>query len=131
MKLELIDVPRKFLPEYWKKEHDIKLLVINGKCEALEFLVKHAEDSKNDIKKLLSTLKIQLSRRDLIEPGPRLKHYDKNYEILEFKSNRGHSRLYGFFDVRRDSVIICTNGFWKTKGKHPKQTAAFKRANRL
>jgi len=129
--LTLINFPEKCIPKEWKIEHNIKLLEVNGRCEALEAILEFNNNDNRDFKKLLSTFKIQLRSKKILHEGSRLSKYSANKEILEFKSNKGHSRLFGFLSENSGSIIICTNGYWKTTGKKAKQDAAFRRADTL
>ncbi len=127
----LINFPEKFIPKEWRIEHTIKLLNVNGRCEALEAILEFNNRDNRDFRKLLGTLKMQLRSDKILHESSRLSRYSANKEILEFKSNRGHARLFGFLSENDDSIIICTNGYWKTTGKKAKQTAAFERADIL
>ena len=48
--------------------------------------------------------------------------------IIEIKSTRGYSRLFGFF--WDEELIICTNTYWKTTSKKGKQNKANKAFNK-
>lgn len=130
-KVSLIDFPEKWIPYEDRVEYDIKMLEINGKCEVLEDLVKYMEKNQKDFYKLINSLIMQLKSKRILHPGPRLSHYKKNPNVLEYKSVKGHGRIFGFFSQEERSIIVCTNCYWKTTDKKKKQTLAFEKADSL
>ena len=129
--VKLIDFPENWIPYEKRMEHDIKMLEINGKCEVLENLVTYMEDDQKDFFKLINSIIMQLQTKRGLYSGSRLSRYTKNPKILEFKSIKGHGRVFGFFSQEERSIIICTNSYWKTTSKKKKQTQAFERADYL
>jgi len=45
-------------------------------------------------------------------------------DVYEMRADKGHARLMFFYDIEEESIIICTNHFWKGKGL---QDTAFKK----
>ena len=127
--------PPEWLPKEYRTHYDIFLLTeLDGeskevKCEVLEDLVNRYQSSPKDFKKLINTLRIQVGQVELLRNENKLKKYDDDKNVIEFKG--GNCRLFGFVEEKKNRIIICTNFYWKTTGKKAKQNAAFKKAARL
>ena len=131
--IKLIEFPEKIIPKEWRKEHDITLLEIGGKCEVLENLLQMYKDSRKDFKSLISTIKMQLESEHLLRNRNRLQRgkSKEQKDIIEFKAPKGHARLFGFIDGNNGKIIVCTNTYWKTSGNKKEQNNAFNKAANL
>jgi hypothetical protein len=129
--LRLVDFPYKWISKDDRIEYEIKMLEIDGKCEVLANLVEFMKNDQTDFSKLMNTLKMQLKSESILQSGTRLRHYKKNYQVLEYKSPKGHGRIFGFVSRESRRMIICTNSYWKNSGKKKNQTRAFEKADRL
>lgn len=127
--IRLESFPKKIILESWEIEYDIKHLVLNEKSETLDGLNKIIKSDLQDFKKLISTLKMQLMTRELLKNEKRVKKYKRNKKIIEFKSPNGYARLFGF--IKDETIIICTNCYWKNSNNKAEQDAAFERAEFL
>ena len=92
-KIGVQNFPLKWLPKEKCKHYNIVLLTETDedsgdtKCEVLEDLVNKAQSSPENFKKLMTTLHMQVERSELIKNETRLKKYDKDKTILEFKGS--------------------------------------------
>ena len=130
MIVRTIPFPEKLCPEISNGCFKFELLEINGSSKVLEELIKLRVNNQADFKKLMATLKLQVESETLLKLPSRLKRGATNPEILEYKSNKGSYRLFGFLGMD-NNIIICTNTYNKTTSKKKKQNAAFEKAERL
>ena len=130
MIVRTIPFPEKLFPRISNGYFKFELLEIDGKSEVLEELMKLRKNNQKDFKKLLATLVIQVHADTLIKDQRRLNRGIKCPDILEYKSNKGSYRLFGFLGTD-NKIIICTNTYNKTTSKKKKQDAAFEKAKGL
>ena len=130
LSVRTIPFPEKFCPGISNGYFKFELLEIDGSSDVFEELINLKKNSQKDFKKLMATLRLQVESDTLIKLPSRLKRGATNPEILEYKSNKGSYRLFGFLGMD-NNIIICTNTYNKTTSKKKKQNAAFEKAERL
>lgn len=130
-KVDVIDFPEMWISHFEREMHDLQVLEIDNTSEALSGLLEMYKKDTRDFMKLLNTLRLQLHAQSVLLSPARVSYYDKNRDIIEFKSNKGHARICAFFTRNHRSTIMCTHTYWKTTGKYKKQRRAFQKAERL
>ncbi|NCB45318.1 MAG: hypothetical protein EOM59_22225 [Clostridia bacterium] len=116
----------------WEVEYELNFIVRDKSeavpsCPALNFLARRAIDDKDDYKRLVQTIKMQLSQKRVPYNPGRVSVGKPQSEIIEFKAKCGKSRLFGF--VHRDK-IICTHGYMKDDS-HSEQNDEFEKAEQM
>lgn len=120
MRIQLQDIPGLVLGDkpLWR----VKILSINGKQPALDALVKWKREEPRDYKKIIASIKIAAGTHRVANKKRVKKTTNpKQGDIYEFRADKLHARLFFFYDDE-ETLIICTNDYWKNKGS---QDAAF------
>lgn len=128
-KIKLVEFPEKFgIKKEWQTEYKLRALMINNKVPVIKEIEKIIKKDKNDYKKLVKNIKMQLNSKNILKNKRKVQKGKSEYQenIIEIKATKGHSRLFGF--IWNDELIICTNTYWKTTSKKKKQNKAFNRA---
>lgn len=101
----------------------VRALAIDGKSPALAALDEWASSSPDDYKKILKVLRM-VGQFDRVHDETKVtKSADSDHgDVYEIRAHKGHARLFFFYSESDESVIVCTNSFWKGKGS---QSAAF------
>jgi len=126
MRVKLLDIPDLLLEEssLWK----VKVLSINNKEPALVELLRWKRTERNNYNKIIKAIKLastvpRVSDKKKVKKSANASHG----EVYEFRADKSHARLLFFYD-KDETLIICTNHFWKGKGS---QDAAFSRCNQM
>lgn len=129
--IKLVEFPEKFgIKEESQTEYKLRALMINKKVPVIQEMKNIMKKDKKDFGKLIKNLKMQLGSKEILR-NPKKVQIGKNKDqenIIEIKSTRGYSRLFGFF--WDEELIICTNTYWKTTSKKGKQNKANKAFNK-
>lgn len=101
-------------PSGWK----IRLLEIDGKSPAQVALLEWKRNSPADFKKVMKVMRLQAGQKERLKDE---KHVKKSAvpahgDVYEIRADKGHARLMFFYCTVEDTIVICTNGFWKGKG---------------
>jgi hypothetical protein len=116
MKIELHEVfsVPDLAENFWK----VRVLVIDEKSPAQETLTEWSKKQKTDYKKILKALRIAAKRKDCLNPNHVKRSTNPNHggKIFEVRAHRGHARLMFFYSLKNESLIVCTNPYWKGKG---------------
>lgn len=113
-------------PTGWK----LRLLEIDGKSPALVSLLDCKRNSPADFKKVMKVMRLQAGQKERLKDE---KHVKKSAvhahgDVYEIRADKGHARLMFFYCTMEDSIVICTNGYWKGQGD---QSQAFARCAKL
>lgn len=102
----------------WK----VKVLSIDGKQPALDALLKWKREERKNYNKIINAIKLASSVYRVTDQKKVKKTANTDHgDIYEFRADKSHARLFFFYD-EDDTIIICTNAYWKNKGS---QSAAF------
>lgn len=130
MSVKLIDIPCITLHDQtvWK----VRVLQINGRDLVLPELLEWSKKLPDDYKKIMKVLKMvgqQIRIRD--EKKVKKSKNPKHDGVYEIRADKGHARLMFFYDDKSQSVVVCTNTYWKSKSSQKEQENAFDQCNRL
>lgn len=129
VEIELVEFPKNLgIKEEYQTEYKLRALMINNKVKVFEELKEILKKDKNDYKKLIKNIKLQLQSKNILKNKRKIQvgKGKKQKNIIEIKATGGHSRLFGF--IWNKEIIICTNTYWKTTSKKGRQDNAFNRA---
>ncbi len=114
MKIGLLEIPRMNASQQtcWK----IRALVVDGRAPALDALLTWRESEEADYKKIMKVMRIVGQRnRVQIEKYIKKSANPAHGDVYEMRADRSHARLM-FFYSEDESIIVCTNSYWKNKG---------------
>lgn len=133
-KVELLDI--ECIEDTWYRFRTAKIMSLNGKAPANDFLKKWERSAVIDFKKITAGLKKLCSSREIIKTR-RFVDCVGYPGLIELKAIGRNARLFCFVNNRgtdKEELVICTGGFWKTNDKRKtiqKQNNAMKEAYRL
>lgn len=128
MKIALVRIRN--VPEEWQIGHAIRALEINGRSLVIDVMARWSRDCPREYKKILDSLKMVGTLRRVQQQG-RVRKDRYNRPIYEIKAPNCPLRLFFFYTPDSEEVIICTNGFLKSKLSAEEQEVHFYRAYRL
>jgi len=88
--------------------YEIMALNVDGKCHTFEFLEVLRRKHPKDYKQLIALLEDASNREYSVDC---YKSRPLGKGLFEFKRKRSAPRLFYFYE--KESIIICTHGFWK------------------
>lgn len=110
----------------------VRVLEIDGKNLVLEQLAKWQRKSPSDYKKIMKVLRmVGLTDRIRDEKKIKRSRNPKHHDVYEIRADKGHARLMFFYHGSAQSVVVCTNTYWKAKDSQNEQDAAFSVCARL
>ena len=119
------------LPNFPTRARDrkkIMVLLIGGRCPALEFLVERQKSSQSEYKKLIKLLS-KLAENDETPNLETIKAVGTRRQLLQLDGNK-NARLYCFQED--GNLVVCTSGFWIGRGnKRRNQNAEIEAAEAL
>lgn len=115
--------------EEWQTVYKIKVLVINNRSQAMNYLANLKKSAISEYKKIIKVMKLLVTNEKVVDEKHVKKGKNVKY-IYEMRVNKSYPRLFFFYDTEGDSIIICTHGFDK-KGDKKKQNQEFKKAEEL
>ena len=123
MELSLSHIPG--VPDFIGARWRVRALTVNGKSPVLSQLAEWSKGEPQNYKKIVASLRLAQTQTRLQSP----KHVKKcatHADVYEARADKLHARLMFFYS--EDSIIVCTNAFWKTNHG---QNDAFKRCSDL
>ena len=130
MGIRLVYIPG--VEEQQEQVYRIRALEVDGRCETHKWLAKFLRNRQSDYFAVMKTLQFLGQNANL--GMPYVRSGAKNKEVKEIR-NPKHARLFFFYDRARIGerlgIVICMNGYWKTKGSRKEQNRAFERAERV
>ena len=116
MAIKLIDLSHHVKSEYqsvWK----IKGLELDGHCVAENELTNWLKKNKGDYNKIIKALKVAGTSKRVLNEKLIKKDKSGKYEgVYEARADKGSARLFFFYSEEEQSMIICTNAYWKNSG---------------
>lgn len=108
----------------------VRALEINGRNLVLPDLAEWSKSSPADYKKIMKVL-CMVGQQDRIRDEKKVKKSKHHENIYEIRADKGSARLMFFYCEGTQSVVICTNTYWKTKSSAREQSQAFERCANL
>lgn len=127
MGFELLEIPGLKASEQtrWK----IRALALDGRSPALGALLEWQESEKADFKKIMKVLRMLGQVPRVHDEKKVKKSSNPDHEgTYEARADKGHARLMFFYCEEDESLVICTNHYWKGRGN---QNMAFKQCSDL
>jgi hypothetical protein len=130
MAVRLIEIPG--IEAQHQRVWRIRVLEINGRNLVLEKLHEWSQKNQADYKKIMKVLRI-LGQHDRIRDPKKVKKSTNpdHGDVYEVRADKGGARIMFFYDRKDQSVVVCTNTYWKAKSSQREQDAAFERCNQL
>lgn len=115
MKIELWEIPT--VPDAPSNPWKVQVLAIDGRSPALTALDEWSQRQVADFKKIIKSLRyasqtVRVHNEKFVKKCANPDHGD----VYEARADKGHARLMFFYSAKHDSVIVCTNSFWKGQG---------------
>lgn len=114
MDVKLVEIPN--LPLSEKARWRVVTLEINGRNPALEALALWNTDKqfRSEYNKIIRAMARAASEVRVTDP--KQVGRSKDGEVFELRAHRGKARLMFFYDDEGESLIVCTNDYWKGAG---------------
>jgi len=130
MQIRLLEIPG--LDERDQTECKIRVLSIDGSDLVLGHLEQWRINQKEDFKKIMKVMKLAAChKRVRNEKHVRKTGIKEQGPVYEMRADKGHARLFFFYDDTDDQLIVCTNTYWKGKGAKKAQHHAFEHCSKL
>jgi len=130
MQLRLVEIPG--IEAQHQTVWRVRVLEIDRRNLVLGNLLQWSKNSISDYKKIMKVLRM-IGQMDRIRDEKKVKKSSNpdHGDIYEIRADKDSARLMFFYDRREQSVIVCTNTYWKAKASQSEQDAAFALCNRL
>ena len=130
MAIELIQIPG--VTNHHQIIWQVRVLQIDGRNLVLGHLAEWSRNSPADFKKIMKVLSM-IGQVDRIRDPKKVKKSEnpKHDGIYEIRADKGSARLMFFYCDKNQSVVICTNTYWKTKSSKREQDQTFQTCSQL
>ena len=130
MEINLIEIPG--IEAQHQTMWRVRVLEIDKRNLVLGELHQWSRKSISDYKKIMKVLRI-VGQVDRIRDEKKVKKSSNpdHENVYEIRADKGSARLMFFYDPRDQSVVVCTNTYWKSKSSRTEQDNAFALCHRL